>query len=128
MSADLLSTSAETWREEAASVSRVPELLTVHDEWPVRKRIPGLWQRHALRQQRAEDFYAASRNPARGLPVAENTAVVGFVGGLLSTRKMLAFWLVALNAAAGFAGLIVPRILGQLIDRASAGGDELAST
>ena len=128
MSVDLLQTSAETWQDAGTPESRVPELLTVHDDWPVLRRIPGLWQRHALRRQRADDYYAGSRNPERGLPVAENSAVLAFLKDLLGSRRTVVIWLVVLNAAAGFAGLIVPRVLGQLVDRATTGGDDLAAS
>ena len=128
MSVDLLQTSAETWQDAGTPESRVPELLTVHDDWPVLRRIPGLWQRHALRRRRADDYYAGSRNPERGLPVAENSAVIAFLKELLGSRRTVVIWLVVLNAAAGFAGLIVPRVLGQLVDRATTGGDDLAAS
>jgi len=51
--------------------------------------------------------------------VAERTAVVSFVGGMLSRRRLLVATLLVLHAVAALAGLAVPRILGYLVDEAA---------
>ncbi|MFZ1117780.1 MAG: ABC transporter ATP-binding protein [Propionibacteriaceae bacterium] len=84
-------------------------------------------QRHLLRQRRAEEFFAASRNPDRGLPVADRREVGAFASRLLRTRRAMITALLVLHALAALAGLVVPRILGSLVDQASAGGT-LANT
>jgi ABC-type multidrug transport system fused ATPase/permease subunit len=87
-----------------------------------------LWrQRHLLRERRAADYFISSRRPERGLPVADRSAVVGFVRHMLRNRGSLIVALLGLHALAAIAGLAVPRILGVLVDRAAAPGS-LAAT
>ncbi len=126
-SVDLLASSAETWREPGSTDSEIPAELRNDTSRPLHQRMWGWRRRRDLREQRAQSFYESSRQPERGLPVAQDSAVIGFVKDLLGRRRSLAFWLVALNAAAGVAGLVVPRMLGRLVDQAGAGGDGLAS-
>ena len=78
----------------------------------LRERNRALWQRHDLRRQRAEDVYAASRNPVRGWPVSGNRAVLAFFGDLVRTRRRSFALLVLLNALAAGSALVVPRLLG----------------
>ncbi|MFZ2259748.1 MAG: ABC transporter ATP-binding protein, partial [Luteococcus japonicus] len=68
----------------------------------------------------------ASRSPERGLPVAPDSDVVAFIRAMLGKRRAVAVGLVAFNALAAVAGLLVPRLLGGLVDRATAGGASLA--
>src|SRR3954447_8104056 len=77
-----------------------------------------------MREQRARDTYNASRNPGRGWPVADNHVVLAFFRGLLRERKGITFWLIALNALAAGTALVVPRLLGNLVNRTVAGGAE----
>jgi len=81
-----------------------------------RERWRTLRQRHDLRRQRAEDTYAASRNPVRGWPVSGNRAVIGFFRDLVSRRRGVVVALLVLNGLAAAAGLVVPRLLGELVN------------
>ena len=113
--------SAETWRT-APAAPRVPADLDAPPAGSWSARLRALRQRHRLRQQQAEDYFAASRNPERGLPVAPRRAVVGFVGGLIRHRRALVVALIGLHGLAAVAGLLVPRILGGLVDAAATRG------
>ena len=118
--------SAETWRSNPPA-PEVPEELLLPRRGSVRSRLRAWRQRHLLRQRRAEEFFAASRNPDRGLPVADRREVGAFASQLLRTRRAMITALLVLHALAALAGLVVPRILGSLVDQASAGGT-LANT
>ncbi|SDS59777.1 ABC transporter ATP-binding protein [Microlunatus soli] len=125
--------SAETWDDERSRramggrQSRVPAELRVPREASVGERLRAWQRRHALRERRARDFYTRSRNPERGLPVAGWPAVADFIKGLLTRRKGLALLLLILNGLAAVAGLIVPRVLGNLVDAAAATGTVAAT-
>ena len=97
---DVLDTSAATWRDTTLDEPPVPAALRPPDDAGWRERNRALWQRHDLRRQRAEDTYAASRNPTRGWPVAGNREVLAFFRDLLQTRKGMFVALVVLNALA----------------------------
>ncbi|MCW2812373.1 MAG: transporter ATP-binding protein, partial [Friedmanniella sp.] len=79
-------------------------------------------RRHRLREDRARAFFAASQQPERALPVADRGAVGAFFLDLARSRRLVVTALLALHALAAVAGLVVPRILGHLVDRVSAGG------
>ena len=85
-----------------------------------RRRGPGA-DGTLLRERRALENYAPSRKPERGLPVADSQAVLRFLRALLRDRKRVFVVLVVLNGLAAVAGLVVPRILGALVDRTVAG-------
>ncbi len=106
-SIDLLASSAETWRDDRRPVDRVPDDLRVDLHKGYFERIRGWHQRFLTRRERAEAFWATSRNPERGLPVADDSAVVAFLRRLLAKRRGVAVLLVLLNALAGVAGLAV---------------------
>jgi len=118
--------SAETWRRAPAEL-RVPDELLPPDGGSIGERLAALRQRHLLRESRAREFFESSLNPEQGLPVAERSAVVRFVGSLLKSRRLLIFALLTFHALAAIAALAVPRILGRLVDQASAPGT-LAAT
>jgi ABC-type multidrug transport system fused ATPase/permease subunit len=123
LASDPLVTSAETWREHGHREPPIPaELVPPPPGVSRRERISALRRRHLLRQERAEATYAASRSPERGWPVADNHVVLAFFRGLVRERRSEVFWLVALNALAAGAALIIPRLLGSLVDRTDAGG------
>src|SRR5487761_2570735 len=89
MSDDLLATSAQTWRD-GPDVQPLPEVLTRMWQMggkPLDERVRGLRERYLIRQQRARDYFASTRSPKRGLPVAPSSAVVTFVRDLLATRR-----------------------------------------
>ena len=121
MSTDLVSASASTWSEEPNRVELPPELAR-----PM-PGMPSLAGRFRTRQATAEAFYAMSRNPERGLPVAHNQKAFGFIGSLLATRRGLLTAVIAFNVLAATAGLIVPRMLGDLVDEVASGSAPLAS-
>jgi ABC-type multidrug transport system fused ATPase/permease subunit len=118
--------SAETWRSTPVSPP-VPEALLPPRSGSPAARLRAWRQRHLLRARRAEEFFAASRAPERGLPVADRRDVGAFASRLLGTRRFMITVLLVLHALAALAGLIVPRILGSLVDKVSAPGT-LAST
>jgi ABC-type multidrug transport system fused ATPase/permease subunit len=113
--------SVETWRSEPEE-RRVPAELLPPEGGSMRKRLAALRRRHLLRERRAREFFAGSLNPERGLPVAERSTVVRFVGGLIKNRRLLIMALLIFHALAAVAGLAIPRILGHLVDLASAPG------
>jgi ABC-type multidrug transport system fused ATPase/permease subunit len=121
-----LSGSAETWRS-TESTPRVPEALLPPQSGSPRSRLRAWRQRHLLRERRAEEFFADSRKPDLGLPVADRRDVGAFTSRLLSRRRWIITALLLLHALAAIAGLVVPRILGSLVDAVSA-GDTLAAT
>ncbi len=123
--ADLLASSAATWRDTADATPRIPADLTDRGG-PIATRLPRWRARHARRARRARDVYQRSRNPERGLPVARSAAVIAFVKRLLRDRRRVVVALVVTNALAGVAGLVVPRLLGHLVDLAAGATDDLA--
>jgi ABC-type multidrug transport system fused ATPase/permease subunit len=126
LASDPLATSAETWRDRGSREPAVPAALVPPRGVTRRERVAALRRRHLLREQRARDTYAASRSPERGWPVADNQAVLAFFRGLLVERKSEVIWLVALNALAAAAALVVPRLLCDLLNRTVAGGARAA--
>jgi len=121
-----LAGSAETWRD-GPPPSRVPTELHPPRTGSTRSRLRAWRRRHLLRERRAQEFYAAQRAPVRGLPVADDAAVVRFLGGLLRSRKAMAGALLLLNGLAAATGLLLPRLLGSLVDAAASAGT-LAAT
>ncbi len=124
--ADPLATSAATWREHGTQEPVVPPELIPPRGVSRHERFTALRRRHLLREQRARATYAASRSPERGWPVADNHVVLAFFRDLLRERRAEVFWLVALNALAAGAALVVPRLLGTLVDRTVEGGARAA--
>ena len=133
MSTDVLTTSASTWSDEPNRVELPAELATPARRGPwallrtPRTQLRGLADRFRIRQGRAEEFFAASRNPERGLPVAGNDKAFGFLGGLLRTRRGLLAAVIGFNVLAATAGLVVPWMLGDLVDQVAAGSTPLAA-
>jgi ABC-type multidrug transport system fused ATPase/permease subunit len=120
-SRSLLPGSAETWSsgpEEAA----VPAVLVPPYHGTARSRLQAWRARHLLREQRARDYFRTSRRPERALPVANSTEVLAFLTRLFTSRRFLVTALLVLHALAAVAGLVVPRILGRLVDAAASAG------
>ncbi|HEX5907074.1 MAG TPA: ABC transporter ATP-binding protein [Propionibacteriaceae bacterium] len=113
--------SVETWRS-TAPVPQVPEALLPPKSGSPGSRLRAWRQRHLLRERRAEEFFADSRRPDLGIPVADRRDVGAFASRLLQSRRFMITALLVLHALAAAAGLVVPRILGSLVDAASAGG------
>ena len=113
---DLLATSPDTWRDRTLDPPVIPPELVPPAGGTWRERTHAFWERHDLRRQRAEDVYTASRNPERGWPVAGNREVLAFFRDLLSSRRKAFAALVVLKGLAAVAGLIVPRLLGELVN------------
>ena len=128
MTTDLLSTSASTWSDDPNHFELPAELARPrHRGFDLAGRYRGLATRFRVRQATAEAFFAASRNPERGLPVAHNQKAFAFIGSLLSTRRRLLTAVVVFNVLAATAGLVVPRMLGDLVDEVAAGNTPLAA-
>ena len=113
--------SAETWRSEPEPPPVPPELVPPR-EGSAGSRLRAWRARHLLRQHRAEEYFRTSRRPERGLPVADRTEVAAFLVRLFTSRRFLVTALLTLHALAAVAGLVVPRILGRLVDEAAEGG------
>jgi ABC-type siderophore export system fused ATPase/permease subunit len=118
--------SSETW-QSTPSAPQVPEVLQPPHSGSLVSRLRAWRQRHQLRERRAEEFFADSRKPDLGLPVADRRAVGAFTTRLLSRRRLMITALLLLHALAAMAGLVVPRILGSLVDAVSAGGSSAAT-
>ena len=119
--------SSETWRDTPPD-RRIPAELIPPRAGSPRSRLDAWRRRHQLRASRADAFYASSRNPERGLPVADGGAVVSFVKRLIAERPWLAGGLIMLHALAAIAGLLVPYLLGRLVDAVTGPGEGTAST
>ena len=113
--------SAETWRT-GTPAPVVPPVLEPPYRGAPRERLRAWRARHLAREERAEEYYRGSRRPARALPVAGSSDVVAFLRDLFTSRRFLVVALLVLHALAALAGLVVPRILGTLVDAAGAGG------
>ena len=74
--------SAETWRSTPPS-PQVPEALLPPRSGSLVSRLRAWRQRHLLRERRAEEFFADSRKPDLGLPVADRRDVGAFPRSLL---------------------------------------------
>ncbi len=118
---DLLATSPDTWRDRSGDPPVIPAELIPPAEGSATDRITALRRRHALRERRALENYAQSRKPERGWPVADNQAVLKFFRSLVRERRGMFVALVVLNGLAAATGLVVPRLLGTLIDQTVAG-------
>jgi ABC-type multidrug transport system fused ATPase/permease subunit len=110
----------DTWIANP-SVPSVPDELLVTPGLGLSDRLTALRQRHRLRRERAQAVFLASRHPERGLPVADNKAAWAFVKRLLSTRKGRLGVVIGANLAAAVTGLVVPRMLGNLVDQVVGG-------
>jgi len=127
---DLLATSADTWRARPVGGGDEtpvdPRLVPPTDATPMQRW--AAWRmRHHLRRRQAEDVYAASRSPERGWPVADDHAVLAFFRELIRERRGPVAALVLLNAVAAGTALVVPRLLGDLVDRTVAGSGGIDS-
>ncbi len=107
--------SAATW-DAGPVVPAVPDELRPPAAASVRDRLAALHRRHLLRERRAQEFVADTMNARKGLPIADNHQVVRFIGRLLADHRLLVVVVVLANALAATAGLLVPRLLGNLVD------------
>jgi ABC-type multidrug transport system fused ATPase/permease subunit len=114
---DLLATSATTWSDHTDDAPAVDPRLRAPAEATTRERLAAWRLRHHLRREEAERVFDASRNPERGWPVAEDKVVVQFFTELMRERRGMLLALVLLNGLAAATGLVVPRLLGDLVDR-----------
>ena len=124
---DLLETSADTWRDRTLDPPAVPPQLVPPSDASIGERLRALRRRHLLREERAGAVFAQSRKPERGWPVADNAAVREFFGRLLRERRRIFTAMVVLNALAAATGLLIPRLLGGLIDRTVSGASSPAT-
>ncbi len=114
-------TSAQTWSEHPGVPALPPELQEQSQGQlagqPWRTRLAKLRRRFEIRRDQAFDFYARSRAPRHGLPVAGSLAAWRFVQQLVRRRPARFWGLLVLNGLAAGAGLVVPRLLGAVIDQ-----------
>ncbi len=126
---DLATTSAQTWQDrtviadDPADPRTVPDVLHPPTTGTVAERLAAWHRRHLLREERAQSVFAQSRSGAGGLPVADGRSVVKFISELILRRRGLVAVLILVNVLAAVAGVVVPRILGGLVDRAVPGAD-----
>ncbi|WP_040162430.1 ABC transporter ATP-binding protein [Nigerium massiliense] len=118
---EFLASSRDTWREGAAPARLPRELESIDRSAGPRERLDAWRERHRLRGERARTFFRESRNPERGLPVAHTRPALRFVGRLMRRRPGLFAGVLVFNALAAIAGLVVPRLLGDLVDDATTG-------
>lgn len=122
MSTAWLIDSAATWRDPGQDPPTLPpDLQPPPAGTPWRDRLSALRGRHRIRRERADEVYRTSRTPDRGWPVAGHDAVFRFFRGLIRERRGIFGLLVGCNALAAIAGLLIPRLLGDLVDRAANG-------
>jgi ABC-type multidrug transport system fused ATPase/permease subunit len=112
---DLAAESARTW-EAPLELPPVPDELRPPTAAGVSERLAALRRRHLLRERRAHEFVADTLSSRKGLPIADTRRVVRFIGGLLSDRKGIVVAVLLGNALAAGAGLLIPRLLGSLVD------------
>ena len=110
--------SARTWVDGGADEPVVPGILRPPGAGTVgageRHRL--LWQRHALRRERARAHLVTALDPERGLPVAATSTVVAYLRSRLRRRAGLVVLVTLANALAAGAALAVPMLLGRLVD------------
>lgn len=127
---DPLGTSAATWSDHSDDAPAVDPRLRPPTAAGVAERLAAWRLRHQLRREHADAVYEDARRPVRGWPVAGDRAVLDFARTLIAERRGIFVALVALNALAAAAGLVVPRLLGDLVDltvdEGGAGLDRLA--
>ena len=117
MTTDLLGTSAATWADHRDDSPVVDPRLLPPVGAPMAERLRAWRLRHHLRRQQADRVYESSRHPERGWPVAGDRAVLGFAKRLIAERRRAFAALVVLNALTAATALVVPRLLGDLVDR-----------
>lgn len=117
---ELFEGSRDTWASQTDYDNPIPEILVAAPSLGLWRLITGFSQRQRARQKLAQDGFAASRNPVRGLPIARNSTVVRFVGRMIRDRKLLAASLMIAACLAAVAGAIMPQMLGNLVDDVSA--------
>ena len=113
--ADLALESARTW-DTPPQPPVVPDELRPPTEASIQQRVVALRRRHLLRERRAHEFIAETMSSRKGLPIADNRHVFRFIAALLKERRPLVIAVVLGNALAAAAGLLVPRLLGDLVD------------
>lgn len=121
MSATLLDDSATTWSDHSADPPVVDPRLEPPADATSAERFTAWRLRHHLRRDEAERVYTGSRSPERGWPVADDRAVLRFFRDLIVERRGMFATLVVLNALAAGTGLVVPRLLGELVDQTVGG-------
>ncbi|MEO3936031.1 ABC transporter transmembrane domain-containing protein [Dermatophilaceae bacterium Soc4.6] len=117
---DLAAESLRTW-DTGPVAPAVPPQLEPPQDASASERVEALRARHALRERRARDFVADSMNPRKGLPVAPARAVIAFLGGLLRDRRGAVALVLLGNGLAAVCALLVPRLLGALVDTTVSG-------
>jgi ABC-type multidrug transport system fused ATPase/permease subunit len=118
---DLLTSSASTWSDHADEAPVVDPRLVPPRDATAGERLAAWRLRHHLRREEADRVYLAARNPDRGWPVAGDRVVFRFFGQLIRERRGMVTALVVLNALAAGLGLVVPELLGDLVNLTVAG-------
>jgi ABC-type multidrug transport system fused ATPase/permease subunit len=116
VTSDQLDTSAATWSDHGHDAPAVDPRLRPPVDAPPAERFAAWRMRHHLRREQADRVYESSRHPERGWPVAGDRPVLGFARTLVAERRRAFVALVLLNGLAAATGLVVPRLLGNLVD------------
>lgn len=124
---DLMADSAETWRAATSREPVLPALLDAAPSGGPRTRLTHFRRRFVLRRERSERVWEEQKHPKRGLPVAPDSAVLSFMRGLLGEHRRTIVLMIVANALAAVAGLIIPRLLGNLINAVTAAGETAAA-
>lgn len=122
-----LQDSPSTWRPRGTAVTDPgvgagPDAIVPDDLRPRAHGIEALRLRHRVRRERATAFVATAMRPERGLPVATSRQVLRFLGDMILGRKAWTAAVLVLNALAAVAGLVVPNLLGRVVDTVATGG------
>lgn len=125
---DLLASSPDTWREDRAPEPVLdPRLAPPVGAGPA-ARLAAWRLRHHLRREHAEHVFTESRRPVRGWPVAEDRVVWTFFRVLIADRRASFTSMVLFNVFTTVAALVVPQLLGRLVDRTLAGDTAYVDT
>ncbi len=116
MTSEAPDTSAATWSDPGGAAPVVDPRLRPPLSASPATRLAAWRIRHHLRREEADRVYESSRRPERGWPVADDRAVLGFARTLVAERRRAFATLVLLNGLAAAAALVVPRLLGDLVD------------
>ncbi|OYN91546.1 ABC transporter ATP-binding protein [Parenemella sanctibonifatiensis] len=118
--------SAESWRTPDNSRPDLPGELFADRSASWGDRAKALLHRYTLRRERAEEWYARTRSDQAGLPVAGNKEVGRFLRQLISTKPWIVVLVVIANVAAAVSAVLLPALLGDILDRVQAGDPALA--
>ncbi|MCL1841890.1 MAG: ABC transporter ATP-binding protein/permease [Propionibacteriaceae bacterium] len=125
---ELFEGSAATWDDTHSDTVKATTMIGVDDRpaTSLRDRVHKYWANQRARRGYAERTFAASRHPKQGMPVAANSDVIAFIKGLIKDRRATAIAMVVTNVLAGVAGLVLPKVLGNLLNDVTAAHENIS--